>query len=355
MDLPPVAPHRDWAWTTPDRDPVAIAFVGLGGFTTDWVLPSAAAADGVTVGAVVSGSAEKATRVAGEYDATALSYQAYADGEARDRYDAVYVATPNATHLDHVETAARHGKAVLCEKPVETTADRARRLRDACADADVVLQVAYRLQVDPVVRWARAVIDNGGLGTPVHAQATMSQDLFTAIGPTTDQWRLDPDLAGGCALIDLGIYPLNTLRFLTGQDPIRVQATTQSPDPRFDGVDQDAALTLSFADGLVAAVTASQLSARGDHLHLVGTDAELVLDPAFFGEVTATVVGPEDSRSVSIDTNEMRRQLEYFAAHVQTGERPEPDGDHALVDAATIDAAYESAATGDAIEVDPPD
>jgi len=354
MDLPPVAPHRDRAWTTSDRDPVAIAFVGLGAFTTDWVLPSAAAADGVTVGAVVSGSPGTADRVASEYDATALTYADYADGEARDAYDAVYVATPNATHLDHVDTAARHGKAVLCEKPVETTADRARRLRDVCADAGVVLQVAYRLQVDPVVRWARAVVDAGVLGTPVHAQGTMSQDLFTAIGPDPDQWRLDTDLAGGCALIDLGIYPLNTLRFLTGQDPRRVQATTQSPDPRFADVDQDVAATLSFEDGLVAAITASQLSARGDHLHLAGTDAALVLEPAFFGDVTATVVGPEDTRTVTLDTNEMQRQLEYFAAHVRTGELPEPDGDHALVDAATIDAAYDSAATGDAVAVDPP-
>lgn len=352
MDLPPVDPFRTRDWPAPPDATVDLAVVGLGAFSTDWVIPSITAADAVNLGAVVSGSPATASEIAETHDAVALSYEAYADGTATDRYDAVYVLTPNATHLDHVTTAADHGKHVLCEKPVEVTTDRARRVRDTCQDAGVLLQVAYRLQIDPVVRWARRVVATDVIGDPVHAQGTMAQDLFTAVDPDPNQWRLDHDRSGGAALIDLGIYPLNTLRFLTDQDPVAVSATTTSPDPRFSDVDQHTTFTARFDDGLLGAGTASQLSATADHLHLVGTEGTLRLDPAFFGDVTATVRVRDAERTVSIDSDEMREQLDYFASHVLRATPPEPDGDHAIVDARTIDAAYRSAAVGETIAIE---
>lgn len=356
MQLPDPERFADGDWPVPDGDPapdpVRLALVGLGEFTTGWVAPSAAASRYTTVGAVVSGSPDVAARAAETHDATALSYEAFADGTATDDYDAVYVSTPNATHTDHVRTAAAQGKAVLCEKPVAATLEGARTVRDVCAEAGVPLQVAYRLQTDPVVRWARAAVRAGAVGEPVHARGTMGQDLFEQVSPDPDQWRLDHDLSGGAALIDLGLYPLNTTRFLVDRDPTAVTATTASPDDRFADVDQHVAFTLAFGDGLQAAHTASQLSARADHLELVGTAGRLVLEPAFFGDVTARLERPDREVTVAFpEVNEMRRQLEYFGAHVIRGADPEPDGDHALVDAAVVDACYRAARTGERVAV----
>jgi len=136
----------------------------------------------------------------------------------------VYVATPNATHLEYVEAAAAQGKAVLCEKPLEATLDRARRLVAACREADAPLMVGYRMQTDPAVRRLRELIEAGVAGDVIHVHATMSQTMLGELDGEEDQWRLDPELSGGGALMDLGVYPLNTTRFALGADPVRVSA-----------------------------------------------------------------------------------------------------------------------------------
>ncbi len=94
------ASSRDW-----DTDPagsVSIAVVGLGNYARNVSIPSIEAGDYTKVGAVVSGSEETAERVATEQDAVPLTYERFAEGDATDAYDAVYVATPNRLHLDHV-------------------------------------------------------------------------------------------------------------------------------------------------------------------------------------------------------------------------------------------------------------
>lgn len=352
MDLPRIDRFRRRDWEEPATGTVELALIGLGEFTREWVAPSVAASEYASIGAVVSGSPEIADGVAETYDARVLSYETFLAGEATEAYDAVYVATPNATHPRYVRAAADQHRPVLCEKPLAATLEEARDIVNICTNADVMLQVAYRLQTDPVVRWARSVIRSGAIGPPRHAQATMAQNLFEAVSTDPEQWRLDPDVSGGGALIDLGIYPLNTLRFLCETDPLRVMAMTDSDDDRFEAVDERVALSLRFEGGLQAACTASQYSARGDHLELIGEEGRLTLSPAFFGDVTARIERGDRSVEVTFpEVNEMREQLDYFASHVLRGATPEPDGQHGLVDLATIDAAYQSARKGTATPV----
>jgi len=150
-------------------------------------------------------------------------------GAVVDEYDAVYVATPNATHLEYVAAAAEQGKAVLCEKPLEATLDRSRRLVAACRDAGVPLMAGYRMQTDPAVRRLRDLLEAGVAGDVIHVHATMSQTMLGELGSDHDQWRLDSELSGGCALMDLGVYPLNTIRFVLGADPrVRVSGRTRT-------------------------------------------------------------------------------------------------------------------------------
>lgn len=352
MNIPDIDRFESRDWPEPSGGTVRLALVGLGEFTRQWVAPSVEAAEYAAVGAVVSGSPETAEQLGEEYGARVLSYETFLDGDGIDAYDAVYIATPNATHERYVRAAANQGRPILCEKPLAATKESARAMCAACSDANVTLQVAYRLQTDPVVRWAREAVRSGVIGTPRHAHATMAQDLFTAVSPDPDQWRLDPELSGGAALIDLGIYPLNTLRFLCETDPKAVSANTASDDDRFEDVDERVAFTVTFDDGTLASCTASQYSARGDYLEVIGTTGKLVLQPAFFGEVTARLERDDVGAEVSLPAvNEMREQIDYFASHVLREAAPEPDGRHGLVDLAAIDAAYQSAARGTTIPI----
>ena len=111
---------RDWQTVDADTvEPVRFAVIGLGWFTRGRALPALADSDVCEATVLVSGSTAKAERIA---DGTAadhgLTYTEFHDGAARDAYDAVYIATPNALHLGYAETAAAFGKHVLCEKQI---------------------------------------------------------------------------------------------------------------------------------------------------------------------------------------------------------------------------------------------
>jgi xylose dehydrogenase (NAD/NADP) len=345
---------RDWAVEgVAEEGPLRFALLGLGLFTRNSVLPAIEDSDLATASCLVSGSREKAERVAAEAGADhALTYEEYHEGAASDGYDAVFVCTPNALHLEAVETAADLGKAVLCEKPMAATVEGAEGIVAACADADVPLMIAYRMQTDPGVRWARELVRDGYVGEPIHARGSMSQRLFGVREDDPGQWRLDPDLAGGSSLIDLGIYPINTLRFLVDADPEAVQAIQRSPDDPFAGVDEHVSFEARYGDGTLLAGTASQNAYEEGHLHLTGSEGELALESAFMGPVRVRVDGDHGEARVGFeDVDEVFEELEYFATCVLAGRDPHPDGEHGLVDMQTIAAMYRSAETGERVEV----
>jgi predicted dehydrogenase len=335
---------RDWLSTEPEGQ-VRFALVGLGGFTREWIIPSVAESPFAETTCLVSGDADKADRIARERDVDrAVTYDAFLDGAADDAYDAVYIATPNALHLPYAEHAAAAGKHVLCEKPMEATADRAEAMLEACEDAGVTLMIAYRLQFNPVVRWVRHLVREGHLGTPVHVRGAMSQDVFEMIGPDPDQWRLDPEMSGGAALADLGLYPLNTTRFLLDADPETVTAQVRNRHEAFDGVDETVAFTVGYDDGTLGAYAASQRASLGSHLHVTGTEGSVRLDPVFFGEVEATVTTDDGTVTLAPgEENEMREEFDYFATRVLTDSPVAPDGAHGLHDMETIGRLYDDA------------
>ncbi|MFC6725165.1 Gfo/Idh/MocA family oxidoreductase, partial [Halobium palmae] len=121
--------ERDWEEAT-DAEPVRMAMVGLGWWTREQAIPAVERSDAAETTVLVSGSTEKAEALAEDLESVTatLTYDEYAEGGAVDEYDAVYVCTPNALHRDHVEAAADHGKAVLCEKPLEASVEEGEAL-----------------------------------------------------------------------------------------------------------------------------------------------------------------------------------------------------------------------------------
>ncbi|WP_341850665.1 Gfo/Idh/MocA family oxidoreductase [Natronococcus wangiae] len=247
--------ERDWQ-TTDDGKSIQLAVIGLGWFTRDRALPAIEKLLFCETIVIVSGSSEKAKRVAMEfYIEHIINHKSFRDGAASAAYDAVYIAVPNSLHLDYTKDAAKLGKHVLCEKPLEVSVDRAEQMVRACADADVILMTAYRLRTEPAVRRVREMIQDGVIGDPVQIHRGFSSRLIDAAG--SDTWRLDPELAGGGALIDIGIYPLNTSRFLLNADPVTIQANTFSTQEVFDAVEENVAFQLAFSEGVTASCTAS--------------------------------------------------------------------------------------------------
>ena len=343
--------RRDWQTLDPTDvdDPVRIAVVGLGWFAREWALPGIARSAFTEATVVTDIDDEAVATVAGEHDVDGITPDEFRSGAAAEEYDAVYVATPTATHLEYVEAAAEQGKAVLCEKPLEATPDRARRLVAACRNADVPLMVGYRMQTDPAVRRLRDLLAAGVAGDVVHIHATMSQTMLGELGGDHNQWRLDADLSGGSAVMDLGVYPLNTIRFVLEADPIRVSGQTHTDHEPFAEVDEHATFRLTFPDDIDAMCSVSQNAHHASRLDITGTDARLILDPAFYEREDRAFAVVRDGTRIDVDfeqVHQIEEEFAYFGHHLLEGKPFHPDGEHALVDMRGLDAVYESAETG---------
>jgi xylose dehydrogenase (NAD/NADP) len=348
--------RRDWQHVGADAGTVRIAMVGLGWWTTDRAMPAVDASEHCETTVVVSGSTEKAERIAEEADlAAALTYEEFQEGAASDAYDAAYVCTPNATHLENVAAMADLGKDVLCEKPMEASVERAAEMVAAFEDADAQLMIAYRMHTEPAVRRARELVREGFVGTPLHVHGHMSQRLLEMFSDP-DQWRLNTDLAGrGGSVTDLGIYPINTARFVMDADPVAATAQMTTDTEEYAGIpDERAAFTLTYDNGAVASMSASQNAYQSGHLEITGSEGELTVEPAFFGSEDRTLELHRSGVAARTETphvDQMEEEFEYFADRALRGEPVHPDGEHGLVDMRALEAIYDAAETGGRVEI----
>ncbi|OVE83939.1 D-xylose 1-dehydrogenase Gfo6 [Natronolimnobius baerhuensis] len=344
--------RRDWE-SEPVDGTVQLAIVGTGGFARNRALPAIADGRYCSVTTLVTGSPDSAHTLAEEFDVEhVISYDAFRRGSHANSYDAAYIATPNGTHGEFAIAAAEHGAHVLCEKPLETTVERTREILEACADAGVTLMTAYRLQTEPAVRRTRELIREGTIGEVVQIQGGFSHPLLEYTSP--DTWRLDPDLAGGGALVDLGVYPLNTIRFLLDCDPTGVYATTYSSGGPFAAVDEHVAFQLEFPTEVTASCTASFDAHAHSRLEIIGTDGIILIASPFGGVVPQEMVvesGDMRMEYTGPPVDEVCEEFDYFGYCVLTGTEPEPDGRDGLIDLYAIEAAYESAQTGRRVEL----
>jgi len=349
--------ERDWRTAPDGAGPIRFAFVGAGWWTRDHAIPAARTSTLCEPAVVVSSSTEKAERVAAENGlATGITYEQFHDGAAAAEYDAVYVCTPNALHLQQAEAAAELGKAVLCEKPMEATAERADRMVEVAEAADVPLMIAYRMHTEPSIRRMRELVRSGAIGEPAQLIGWMLQPLLEMI-PDPDQWRLNPDLAGeGGSVTDLGVYPINTARFVLDRDPVAVTAQTVSTSEGYGSVpDERAAFTLEYEGGVLASYAASQNADNTGGFRVVGTEGSITHEPAFFQEAerTLTLQRGDTEAEVSYDRpDQMTEEFTYFADRLLADEPIEPDGAHGALDVRTIEAVYEAARRGRRVAVD---
>ncbi|WP_254280553.1 D-xylose 1-dehydrogenase Gfo6 [Haloarcula marina] len=346
---------RDWQITS--EGTVRYALLGLGWWTLDVSLPAIENSELGEATVLVSSSTEKAEKAAAEHDVEkGISYEEFHDGAASEAYDALYVGTPNALHLEYIETAATLDKPVICEKPMESTVERAEQMVETCETANVPLMIAYRMHTEPAVRRARELIVDGFLGEPVSVHGHNTQPVLEMI-PNPDQWRLDPDISGyGTSVMDLGIYSLNTTRFLLRREPLAVTSQMHSPHEAFSDVpDERSSSLLYFEDDIVMTSTSSQNAQTDTHLKVTGTEGQIELQPAFHGECTLHLKRGDLSITVDHTTfdaqREMREEFDYFADRILSDGEIYPDGRHGLQDMRIIRAIHEAGESGERVDI----
>ena len=323
---------------------LGVALVGLGGLSEKQIAPGLLKARNCRLAGIVTGTPSKAAAWQKKYNLPAnaiYNYENMGEMSKNKDIDIVYVVTPNALHLPHAAAAAAAGKHVFCEKPLEINTERAQKILDACKKAGVQLGVGYRLQFEAnnleCVRLAREKV----LGDVKIIDANFG----FAIGDPT-QWRLKHDLAGGGALMDVGIYCLQTARMITGEDPVWISASEVKTDNvKFKEVDETITWIMKFPSGITANCT-STYAANGFQGFRVGTSKGWFgLDPAYYynGNKGRRSDGPEINIPVA---DQFATELDEFADSIMNKRPFKANGEMGVSDVKYLMAVYDSIKKG---------
>ena len=337
-----VAAVNPLAFATPRRaKPVGWAILGLGSYATNQVMPAFAHCEHSKLVALISGHQEKLSRFGDQYGIPASKRFTYEtmDAIAKDpEIEVVYVVTPPATHPDFVVRAAQLGKDVCSEKPMAPTPADCQRMIDACKKAGKLLQIGYRCHYEAHNLRAIQACRSGELGKIV----SIRSDHGFNMGAGT--WRTQKALAGGGSMMDIGIYSLNALRYLSGEEPIEVSATITNPpnDSRFVDVEDTVDFQVTFPSGIVGHGTSGYSWIEGKNRYEVtGSKSKLVAEPATgYGGDRLTIDGTEVAVTVN---NQWAAQLDHFSQCVRSRGKVLTPGEEGLRDIKIIQAIYESA------------
>ncbi|SFK38652.1 Gfo/Idh/MocA family protein [Methylorubrum salsuginis] len=354
-DAPPPPPPAPM----PPGERVGFAIVGLGRLSLEEILPAFGEAKKARPVALMSGSPEKAKLTARQYgipEDAVYAYDQWDRLKANPAVKAVYIVTPNGLHRDHVLAAAGAGKHVLCEKPMANTSGEARAMIDACRQANVKLMIAYRCQYEPFNREVVRLVRSGEFGRVKMIKAFNGQTTGLP-----EQWRLRRALAGGGALPDIGLYCLNGVRALIGEEPVSVQAQIASPenDPRFKEVEESVAFTLRFPSGVIAQCGTSYGVHESRELRVHTANGSLQLHNAFAYRGQRLVIAHREGAHVQRDEpvltpkNQFALELDHMAECILKDRAPRTPGAEGLQDMILMEAIYEAARTGATVKVGP--
>jgi predicted dehydrogenase len=255
--------------------------------------------------------------------------------------DVVYVVTPNALHAEHTIKAAKAGKHVLSEKPMEVSAKKCQEMIDACKKAGRKLAVGYRCQFEPHHRECMRIAREKEFGDIKIVEAGFG---FRIGDP--NQWRLKHALAGGGALMDVGIYALQATRYLTGEEPILVSALETKTDAvKFKEVDESITWQLKFPGGAVAYCSTSY-NVNGINRYTAYADKGWFgLDPAY--SYSGIAGRRSDKKPLAFNqVDQFATEMDNFAECILNNKTTKVSGEEGLRDIRILMAIYESVRQG---------
>ena len=327
---------------------IGFALVGLGNLAINQLMPAFAQCRRAKLVGFVSGRPEKAKQLAQLYNVdpkniyTYDNYERVADNPA---IDVIYVVLPNSMHAEYTIRALKAGKHVLCEKPMATTAQDCEKMIAAAKAANRKLMVGYRVRYEPynqaLIAYARETADAGP------TRLILADAGFNIGDPA--QWRLRRPMAGGGSLMDIGIYALNAARYLSGEEPVSVNAVMHSTpnDPRFVEVEENIMFQLRFPSGILANCGSSYGGGINRH-RVVKPRGAAELEPAssYTGLRMRVWRGGAIEERVLPQRNHFAGELDHFAECILNDTAPLTPGEEGLKDMRIITAIYEAARTG---------
>ncbi|QJD95392.1 Gfo/Idh/MocA family oxidoreductase [Mucilaginibacter robiniae] len=346
------------AMIEPDKR-IGYAIVGLGELTIGQIMPAFGACKYAKPVALISGHPDKAQKVAAQYGINPKNiydYQNFDQIKNNPKIEAVYIVLPNGMHEEFVTRAAQAGKHVLCEKPMANSSKEAERMIAACKKAGKKLMIAYRIQYEPHNRMAMKWTREKHFGKVKVISSTNVQNIGDP-----SQWRLKKALSGGGSLPDIGLYNINTNRFLLGEEPHTVVASTYSTpnDPRFKEVEEAVMFQMFFPSGAIANNVCSYgVHNSKNYRCFADNGGWFGLDPAFDYEglkmEASQAQGKIEMKQNPIisDKKQFALEMDHFAQCIMENNEPYTPGEEGLQDHKIMEAIYESARTGKPVKLE---
>ncbi len=327
-----------------------VAIMGLGSYGTR-VADAMQSCTAARLVGVISGTPAKIKAWQAKYnipEKNCYNYDNFDSIKNNADIDAVYIITPNALHKPYAIRVAQAGKHVISEKPMAVNAKDGQDMVDACKKANVKLLVGYRMHFETKTLEIIKMRKAGEFGKVLFFQGLSG---FTIGDPT--QWRLNKQLAGGGAMMDIGIYSVNGARYMIGEEPVWVTAQETKTDPQKfkEGVDETILFQLGFPGGAVASCLSTYSMNNLDRFFVDGEKG--------FGELMpATGYGPIEGRTHKGELTQphvthQTVQMNEMAGIILQGKQPvvPVDGEEAVKDLKIIDAIYAAIASGKKVDL----
>jgi predicted dehydrogenase len=281
--------------------------------------------------------------------------QMFADGG----FDFVDIATTVQSHRALVEMAAAHGVPAICQKPFAKTLDDAKAMVKVCADAGLPLMVHENFRWQTPIQAVKKVLESGAIGQPFWGRFSFRSgyDVFSG----------QPYLAEGERFIieDLGIHTLDIARYILG-DVNTLSARTKRVNPKIKGEDV-ATILLDHEGGATSIVDVSYASKLSSEpfpetlIELDGTEGSIRLSQGYRLEVTGkngtevSDVSPTLLAWASRPWHNIQESVyaiqQHWSERLASGGETSTSGADNLKTFALVEAAYDSAASGQTVDV----
>ncbi|GAC1422548.1 MAG: Gfo/Idh/MocA family oxidoreductase [Acidobacteriaceae bacterium] len=330
--------------------PVGFAAIGLGTIS-DIFMRACARSQKAKITALVTGhpdtKGKKYAAMFGIPESSIYTYETFDRIRENKAVDAVYVGLPNSMHREYTVRAAAAGKHVLCEKPMAISSAECEQMIAACRKAGKKLMIGYRVHYEPTHAEAKRIALSGELGPLEAFEGAFGFDA------KPNQWRLTKQYGGGGALMDVGIYPMNEIRWILGEEPVgytAVATTLDRTSGRFAEIEQTLDFTLKFPSGVVAALGCTYGANMPGFLRIHGAKGSIEITDAF-GYTGVHLHGLSGRQQLDVtspgqdDTAHFLLEADHFADCVRTNTEPKTPGEEGLHDLRAMEAIYKAAGT----------
>ncbi|HHY10119.1 MAG TPA: Gfo/Idh/MocA family oxidoreductase [Firmicutes bacterium] len=260
--------------------------------------------------------------------------------ELLEQVDAVIVCSENSRHREFTELAASFGRHVLSEKPIATSLKDGAAMIDACQEAGVKLQIAFPVRFNTPARRLKELLADGAVGEILAIRGTNQ-------GKMPGGWFIDPELAGGGAVLDHTVHVVDLLRWFLGREFISVYAEIDNFLPGVE-IDDSGLLSMEMEGGIFVTQDPSWSKPEiyptwgNVTLKVVGTAGVLYMDAfsqnfLLYDNKAAQIV----QRSFTEDMDYLL--IEDFVDMILADKEPSITGYDGLAALAVAKAAYESA------------